>query len=89
MFRRATTRVLLLLCVMYFITYVDRVNVSTAASAFGADLSTGSSQSITSPGRRLRAPIIGRSLLNRVPSLTPSWITSPHMSGLSTSSMKS
>jgi MFS family permease len=38
MFRRATTRVLLLLCVMYFITYVDRVNVSTAASAFGADL---------------------------------------------------
>jgi MFS family permease len=38
MFRRATTRVLLLLCVMYFITYVDRVNVSTAASAFGAEL---------------------------------------------------
>ncbi|MGU7782645.1 MFS transporter [Burkholderia sp. PU8-34] len=38
MFRRATMRVLLLLCVMYFITYVDRVNVSTAASAFGAEL---------------------------------------------------
>jgi MFS family permease len=38
MFRRATTRVLLLLCAMYFITYVDRVNVSTAASAFGAEL---------------------------------------------------
>ncbi len=38
MFRRATIRVLLLLCVMYFITYVDRVNVSTAASAFGAEL---------------------------------------------------
>ncbi|MGN6317106.1 MFS transporter [Trinickia sp.] len=38
MFRRATMRVLLLLCVMYLITYVDRVNVSTAASAFGAEL---------------------------------------------------
>src|SRR6202051_5264250 len=38
MFRRATTRVLLLLSAMYFITYVDRVNVSTAASAFGAEL---------------------------------------------------
>jgi MFS family permease len=38
MFRRATTRVLLLLCAMYFITYIDRVNVSTAASAFGAEL---------------------------------------------------
>jgi MFS family permease len=38
MFRRATTRVLLLLCAMYFITYVDRVNVSTAASAFASEL---------------------------------------------------
>jgi MFS family permease len=38
MFRRATTRVLLLLCAMYFITYVDRVNVSTAAAQFGAEL---------------------------------------------------
>ncbi|PXW24916.1 sugar phosphate permease [Paraburkholderia caballeronis] len=38
MFRRATTRVLLLLCAMYLITYVDRVNVSTAAGAFGAEL---------------------------------------------------
>lgn len=38
MFRRATTRVLLLLCAMYLITYVDRVNVSTAASQFGAQL---------------------------------------------------
>jgi len=38
MFRRATTRVLLLLCVMYLITYIDRVNVSTAASQFGAEL---------------------------------------------------
>ncbi|HTH61640.1 MAG TPA: MFS transporter [Paraburkholderia sp.] len=38
MFRRATTRVLLLLCAMYFITYVDRVNVSTAAAKFGAEL---------------------------------------------------
>ncbi len=38
MFRRATMRVLLLLCVMYGITYIDRVNVSTAASQFGAEL---------------------------------------------------
>jgi MFS family permease len=38
MFRRATTRVLLLICAMYFITYVDRVNVSTAASQFGVEL---------------------------------------------------
>jgi MFS family permease len=38
MFRRATTRVLLLLCAMYLITYIDRVNVSTAASQFGAEL---------------------------------------------------
>jgi MFS family permease len=38
MFGRATTRVLLLLCAMYFITYIDRVNVSTAASQFGAEL---------------------------------------------------
>jgi sugar phosphate permease len=37
-FSRATTRVLFLLCVMYFITYIDRVNVSTAASQFGAEL---------------------------------------------------
>jgi MFS family permease len=38
MLSRATTRVLLLLCVMYLITYVDRVNVSTAAGAFGSEL---------------------------------------------------
>jgi len=38
MFRRATTRVLLLLCAMYMITYVDRVNVSTAAAQFGTEL---------------------------------------------------
>jgi MFS family permease len=38
MFRRATTRVLLLLCAMYFITYIDRVNVSTAAAQFGPEL---------------------------------------------------
>jgi sugar phosphate permease len=35
--KRATTHVLVLLCVMYFITYVDRVNVSTAAAAFGKE----------------------------------------------------
>ena len=30
---KATHVVLAMLCVMYFITYVDRVNISTAASA--------------------------------------------------------
>ncbi|PLZ00754.1 MFS transporter [Burkholderia sp. WAC0059] len=44
MFRRVTTRVLLLLCAMYFITYVDRVNVSTAASQFGRELSLSHTQ---------------------------------------------
>jgi MFS family permease len=38
MFRRVTMRVLFLLCAMYFITYVDRVNVSTAAIEFGREL---------------------------------------------------
>lgn len=35
---RATSIVLLLLCVMYLITYIDRVNVSTAALAFRNEL---------------------------------------------------
>ena len=34
---RPTTTVLALLCLMYFITYLDRVNVSTAADGFGKD----------------------------------------------------
>ena len=34
----ARGNVLLLLCVMYFVTYVDRVNVSTAAAAFQHEL---------------------------------------------------
>lgn len=34
---RATHVVLAMLCAMYFITYLDRVNVSTAASGFGQD----------------------------------------------------
>ena len=34
----ARGNVLLLLCVMYFVTYVDRVNVSTAAAAFKHEL---------------------------------------------------
>ena len=34
----ASSNVLLLLCLMYFITYVDRVNLSTAASAFEKEL---------------------------------------------------
>jgi MFS family permease len=34
---RPSNLVLLLLCLMYFITYLDRVNVSTAAAGFGKD----------------------------------------------------
>jgi len=34
---RATTIVLILLCLMYLITYLDRVNVSSAAEGFGSD----------------------------------------------------
>ncbi|WP_323123513.1 MFS transporter [Burkholderia alba] len=34
---RPTTVVLGMLCVMYFITYLDRVNVSTAAAGFGKE----------------------------------------------------
>lgn len=41
---RATTRVLALLCLMYFITYVDRVNVSTAASVFGKEFGLSNTQ---------------------------------------------
>lgn len=35
---RATSIVLFLLCIMYFITYVDRVNISTASLAFRTEL---------------------------------------------------
>lgn len=41
---RATTVVLLMLCLMYFITYLDRVNVSTAAAGFGKDFSLSKTQ---------------------------------------------
>lgn len=34
---RVTSLVLLMLCIMYFITYLDRVNVSTAAAGFAKD----------------------------------------------------
>ena len=40
----ASGNVLLLLCVMYFITYVDRVNVSTAAIAFKEELGLSNTQ---------------------------------------------
>jgi MFS transporter, ACS family, glucarate transporter len=33
----ATSLVLVMLCIMYFITYLDRVNVSTAAAGFGRE----------------------------------------------------
>ena len=35
---KSTNRVLLLVCVMYLITYIDRVNISTAAPAMQKDL---------------------------------------------------
>jgi MFS family permease len=41
---RATNHVLLLLCAMYFITYIDRVNVSTAAEAFGLEFGLSKTQ---------------------------------------------
>jgi MFS family permease len=41
---RSTTRVLGLLCVMYFITYVDRVNVSTAAIEFSKEFHLSNTQ---------------------------------------------
>jgi MFS family permease len=41
---KATNVVLALLCVMYFITYIDRVNVSTAASAIQKELSLSNTQ---------------------------------------------
>src|ERR1700719_3016321 len=44
MLSRVTTRVLGLLCVMYFITYVDRVNVSTAAIVFGKEFALSNTQ---------------------------------------------
>src|SRR5262249_10608465 len=41
---RPTTVVLVLLCLMYGITYVDRVNVSTAAAVFRKDLNLSNTQ---------------------------------------------
>src|SRR3977135_2654120 len=40
----ATTTVLILLCLIYGITYIDRVNVSTAASAFQRELHLNNTQ---------------------------------------------
>jgi MFS family permease len=41
---RATGVVLFLLCLMYGITYIDRVNVSTAAAVFGKELNLSNTQ---------------------------------------------
>src|ERR1700730_17296355 len=41
---RATTIVLLMLCLMYLITYLDRVNVSTAAAGFGKEFNLSKTQ---------------------------------------------
>src|SRR2546430_16775133 len=40
----ASTKVLVLICFMYGITYIDRVNVSTAASVFKQDLHLNNAQ---------------------------------------------
>jgi sugar phosphate permease len=40
----ATTKVLGMLCLMYAITYIDRVNVSTAAPVFGKELGLSNTQ---------------------------------------------
>jgi MFS family permease len=40
----ASSNVLLLLCVMYFITYVDRVNVATASGAFKTEFGLSNTQ---------------------------------------------
>src|SRR5438132_11676795 len=42
---RASKVVLMLLCLMYFITYLDRVNVSTAAACFAKDFGLNKTQS--------------------------------------------
>jgi len=41
---RASRVVLLMLCLMYFITYLDRVNVSTAAAGFGKEFDLNKTQ---------------------------------------------
>ena len=41
---RASNVVLMLLCLMYFITYLDRVNVSTAAAGFAKDFGLNKTQ---------------------------------------------
>src|ERR1700686_2385026 len=44
MLSRSTTRVLGLLCVLYFITYVERLNVSPAAIVFGKEFGLSNTQ---------------------------------------------
>src|SRR5580700_3177325 len=41
---RVTNLVLVLLCLMYFITYLDRVNVSTAAAEFSKEFGLNKTQ---------------------------------------------
>eukprot|EP01037_Dinobryon_pediforme_P020861 gene20861-21576_t len=41
---KATTTVLVMLCLMYFITYIDRVNISTAAGQFKSELGLSNTQ---------------------------------------------
>jgi sugar phosphate permease len=44
MFGTTTGRVLFMLCLMYFITYVDRVNLSTAAPILQKELGLSNTQ---------------------------------------------
>jgi ACS family glucarate transporter-like MFS transporter len=41
---RSTNMVLFMLCLMYAITYIDRVNVSTAAAVFRQELNLSNTQ---------------------------------------------
>ena len=41
---KPTTIVLALLCAMYFLTYIDRVNVSSAAAGFGSEFQLSKTQ---------------------------------------------
>ena len=54
----ATSIVLLMLCIMYFITYLDRVNVSTAAAGFGKEFQLSHTQ-IGSGLLRVRLSVSG------------------------------
>ena len=53
---RVRGKVLVLLCVLYAISYVDRVNISTAAPYLQSDLSLSDIRKAAGLGLRLRTP---------------------------------